>query len=141
MKTKSFYLSVLEITNQNPEEKEIKSQYRKLCKIYHTDNQKTGNHEKFLMIEEAKEALLTGKFEKDSQTYFTPPDFLNFANDKISSFLNTAGKNIKIKKLKNKRKLIYHKIDDNIILVIDLTKLTKNKSIVINKQIINFIVD
>lgn len=141
MKTKSFYLSILEITNQNPDEKEIKSQYRKLCKIYHTDNQKTGDHEKFLLIEEAKEALINGKYEKDTNYTSSSSDFLNFANDKISSFLNTAGKNIKVKKLKNKRKLIYHKIDDNNILIIDLSKLTKNKSVIINGEIINFIVD
>lgn len=134
MKSKNEYLKVLEITDQNPSEKEIKSQYRKLCKIYHTDNPNTGNHEKFLEIDEAKNALLSNSFKEEEKNN----DFIKFANDKISDFLKNYGTNIKIK---NKQKLLYYKANANNILVLNLKHLTKNKSFVINNQIINFLLE
>ena len=50
-------LAELELTMQTFNQKTLKENYRKLSKIYHPDNQETGNQEKFLKIKMAYEYL------------------------------------------------------------------------------------
>lgn len=164
-KTKQEYLTILEILEENPTEQIIKAQYRKLSKIYHTDNISTGNKEKFILITEAKDALI-------NKTYFVPSkgpitfenfkerssEFSQIINEKLSEFLNIAGENIhkeKIKVKKNQKKLskknykvnnssndyeflFIKKLNSKTIIIFDLTDLTQDRSFIINRKIFNF---
>lgn len=110
MKTKQEYLKILQISEENPSEQQIKTQYRKLYKIYHTDNVKTGDKDTFILITEAKNALINKTYaEKQPITSFSDlrersDEVSQIINDKLSDFLNIAGENIRKENIKTKKK-------------------------------------
>ena len=70
--------SVLGITRASSKD-EAQAQFRKLCKIYHPDNARTGDPQKFMEVQEAWELFKSGNFNINGEfTLWTHKTLFSF---------------------------------------------------------------
>lgn len=138
MKTKSEYLKDLELTSLE-DEKKLKRQYRKLIKIYNTDNGTNKNAARITEIHVAYNALLEKKYEKELPLEAVEENFdseteIERYNQAFFDFLEKTAIVIDLKKNDNKVVKI-----DNHYVNFKCGELTKSKFILVNRiQVIKF---
>ena len=77
---RKIYLELFNL-NESSTLEDIKKRYRKLAKEFHPDRNKDSNaHERFLLIKEAYEYLITNQFQNSQSVYF---DNINLEKERI----------------------------------------------------------
>lgn len=138
MKTKSEYLKDLELTTLG-DEKKLKRHYRKLVKIYNTDNGTNKNAARITEIHVAYNALLEKKYKSNEPLEagletFDPKTQIETYNQAFFDFLEKTAIVIDLKKSDNKVVKI-----DNHYVNFNCEKLTKSKFVLVNRvQVIKF---
>lgn len=135
MKTRNQYLSDLEFSSdeiKNITLKDIKRRYRKLVLKYNVDNQKNNSStDKYRIILEAYEALSDNKYT-DEPVVEEKIDIEQTAevyNKVLIDFLEKGSFEINLKKSDNKVVIV-----DNYIINFNVSKLTKRKYLLINRD-------
>lgn len=89
--TTSTYFNIFKIKKiSDVDPKELLRRYRILVQKYHPDHPLHGNHDKFILIQEAYEYLVDRMKEyrkKESEKFFNNPDYLFYSDGSIFSLL------------------------------------------------------